>query len=96
MSNYRVVLHALLPPGPPGADPELRGFYVTRVVPAASETEAGAAAIRMLHAEPKFDRTAKAYGAAPEVRVYRVEPDAVSDPLVANRSGYVFHEAEES
>ena len=96
MPNFRVVLHALLPPGPPGADPDLRGFYVTRVVLAASETEAGAAAIRMLQAEEKFDRTARAYGVAPEVRVYRVESDPMSDPLVANRSGYVFHEAEDA
>jgi hypothetical protein len=95
MPYYRVVLHAFLPPSPPGSDLDLRGFYVTRVVDAAGEAEAGAAAIRLVHGEPKFARMAEAYGAAPELQVYRLEPDPAGDPLAANRSGYVFHEGDE-
>lgn len=95
MPYYRVVLHAFLPPSPPASDLDLRGFYVTRVVDATGEAEAGAAAIRLVQAEPKFSRMAEAYGAAPELQVYRLEPDPASDPFTANRSGYVFHEGGE-
>lgn len=95
MPYYRVVLHAFLPPSPPQSDLDLRGFYVTRVVDAAGEAEAGAAAIRLVHGEQKFTRMAEAYGAPPELQVYRLEQDPSGDPVTANRSGYVFHEGEE-
>ena len=95
MPLYRVVLHAFMPPSPPASDLDLRGFYVTRVVDAADEAGAGAEAIRLVQGESKFVRMADAYGAAPELRVYRLELDPAGDPVTANRSGYVFHEGDD-
>jgi hypothetical protein len=61
-----------MPPGPPHSEVQLRGFSVSRIVEATSATEAGAAAIRLLHTEPKFTRMASAYGQAPELQVEAV------------------------
>jgi hypothetical protein len=92
--SYRVVLHGRLPPNPPDSEVELRGFLVTRIVEADSMAEAGAAAIRLLHAEPKFVRMAEAYGQAPEIQVDESEPAPGADGAVVNRSGYLFYEDE--
>ncbi len=89
-----MVLHAHLPPSPPDSDVQLRGFYVTRLVEATGALEAGAAAIRLLQTEQKFTRMASAYGHAPELLVDEVELAPGSDPMVVNRSGYLFYENE--
>jgi hypothetical protein len=92
--SYRVVLHGRLPPSPPDSEVQLRGFFVTRVVEADSSAEAGAAAIRLLHAEPKFVRMAEAYGQAPEIQVDESGPAPEADGPAVNRSGYLFYEDE--
>ncbi len=94
LPSYRVTLHGHLPPSPPDSEVQLRGFYVTRVVDAASAAEAGAAAIRLLHTESKFTRMADAYGQAPEIQVDEVDLAPGSDALAVNRSGYLFYEDE--
>ena len=81
-----------MPPAPLGSEVQLRGFYVTRVVEATSAAEAGAAAIRLLHAEPKFTRMAGSYGQAPDVQVDEVELAVGSDAPAVNSSGYLFYE----
>ena len=68
LASFRVILRGHLPTSPPDSDVQLRGFYVTRIVHASSATEAGAAAIRLLHTEPKFTRMAGAYSQAPELK----------------------------
>jgi hypothetical protein len=83
-----------MPPPPPDSEVQLRGFFVTRIVEASSPPEAGAAAIRLLHTEPKFTRMAAGYGQAPELQVDEVEPAPNSDAAAVNRSGYVFYEEE--
>lgn len=95
LANFRVVLRGHMPPSPPDSEVQLRGFYVTRIVDAASPSEAGAAAMRLLHTESKFTRMSGAYGQAPELQVDKVEPAPDSDPQAVNRSGYVFYEDEE-
>jgi hypothetical protein len=63
------------------------------VVEATSATAAGAAAIQLLHAEPKFTRMAGAYGQAPDVQVDEVLLAAgPSDAPAVNRSGYLFYD----
>jgi hypothetical protein len=87
-----VILRGHLPPPLPDSEVQARGFFVTRVVDANSPAEAGAAAIRLLQAEPKFTRMAGAYGQAPDIQVDEVELAPASDPLAVNRGGYLFYE----
>jgi hypothetical protein len=94
LPSYRVTLRGHMPPPPPGSEVQLRGFFVTRIVDASSPAEAGAAAIRLLQAEPKFTRMAGAYGQAPDIQVDEVEFAPASDPVAVNRSGYLFYEDE--
>ena len=67
---------------------------MTRVVEAAGVAEAGAAAIQLLHAEPKFTRMAGSYGQAPDLQVDEVVLAVGSDAEAVNRSGYLFYEDE--
>lgn len=90
--RYRVTLLGEMPPGPPDSDVQLRVFRVSRIVDAANATEAGPAAIRLLHTEPKFTRMASAYGETPELEVEEVEPAPDADVQAVNRSGYLFTE----
>jgi hypothetical protein len=92
LPSYRVTIHGHLPPPPLDSEVQPRGFYVTRVVEATSATEAGAAAIQLLHAEPKFTRMAGSYGQAPDLEVGEVELAPDSDAWAVNRSGYLFYE----
>jgi hypothetical protein len=89
-----VILHGHLPPAPPDSQVQPRGFYVTRIVEATGAPEAGAAAIRLLHTEPKFTRMAGNYGQAPDLQVHEIEPAPGRDPRAVNRSGYLFYEDE--
>ena len=92
MPSYRVTVHGHLPSPPPDSEVQLRGFYVTRVVEAPSAAEAGAAAIQLLQAEPKFTRMANSYGQAPDLQVDECELAPGSDAVAMNRSGYLFYE----
>ena len=83
-----------MPPSPPDSEVELRSFRVSRIVDAANGTEAGAAAIRLLHTEPKFMRMADAYEQAPDLEVEEVRPDPDGNLEAVNRSGYLFFEDE--
>ena len=92
MPSYRVTLHGHLPPPPPDSEVQLRGFYVTRVVEAATAVEAGAAAIQLLHVEPKFTRMASSYGQVPDLQVDKIELAIGSAAREVNHSGYLFYE----
>ena len=92
MARFRVTLLGYMPESPPDSQVELRSFRVTRVVEAINAAEAGAAAIRLLHAEAKFTRMTGAYGEAPELEVDEVTLDPDADIQAVNRSGYLFFE----
>jgi hypothetical protein len=90
--RFRVTLLGQMPPSPPDSEIQLHSFRVSRIVDAAHASEAGPAAIRLLHTEQKFTRMASAYGEAPELEVEEVEPDPDADVHAVNRSGYLFYE----
>jgi hypothetical protein len=93
MRQFRVRLHGRLPPPPAGGEVRPRGFYVNRVVRASDAHEAGAAAIQLVRAEPKFRRLVESYGGeAPELVVEDAIAAPHPDPGRANRTGYVFYD----
>ena len=94
LARFRVTLLGYMPESPPDSEVELRSFRVTRVVEAANAAEASTAAMRLLHAEPKFTKMADAYGEAPELEVDEVTLDPDADAQAVNRSGYLFFEDE--
>ena len=87
-----MILHCRLGASPPGSDLDLRGFFVTLFVNAGDLVEAGAAAIRLLQSEPKFEGLVTAYGEAPEIAIDEAAPVGNVELDAKNRTGYVFYE----
>jgi hypothetical protein len=93
--KYRVTIHALLPPADDDSEVRLSGFYVTRAVTARNLQEAGATAIRLLQAEPKYRKMVEGYqGRIPELVVDEAVVAQDVDVKSVNHSGYAFYEDE--